>query len=257
MLKTWLVHPLARVLDVDDPSTTTRRRQIIEQKPFLRDIYIDWYSAVARAIPPGPGRVLELGSGAGFLRDFVPGIIASDTFLCPEISVVLDGLRLPFGPRTLRAIAMTNVLHHLPDVRRFFDEASFCVRPGGAIVMVEPWVTRWSRTVYTRLHHEPFRPDDARWEFTSTGPLSGANGALPWILFERDRDRFAREVPGWRVELVEPFMPFRYIVSGGMTLRPLMPGWTSGLWSRLESVMGDTAARMAMFARIVLRRMPD
>jgi SAM-dependent methyltransferase len=257
MIKTWLVHPLARVHDLDDPSTTTRRRQIIEQKPFLRDIYIDWYSAVARAIPPGPGRVLELGSGAGFLRDFVPGLITSETFLCPEISVVLDGLRLPFGAGTLRAIAMTNVLHHLPDVRRFFNEASFCVRPGGAIVMVEPWVTRWSRTVYSRLHYEPFRPDDTDWEFTSTGPLSGANGALPWILFERDRARFAREVPGWTVELIEPFMPFRYIMSGGMSLRPLMPGWTSGFWSRLESAMGEAAARMAMFARIVLRRTPE
>jgi len=254
MIKTWLVHPLARGLDLDDPATTARRRQIIEQKPFLRDIYTEWYSAVAKAVPPGPGRVLELGSGAGFLRDFVPGLITSDTFLCPDIDLVLDGLCLPFVDRSLRAIVMTNVLHHLPDARRFFEEASRCVRPGGAMVMVEPWVSRWSTTIYTRLHHEPFHPDAPGWEFASTGPLSGANGTLPWILFARDRARFERELPTWSVELIEPFMPFRYVVSGGVSLRTLMPGWTSGFWSRFEELMGGAAVRMAMFARIVLRR---
>jgi SAM-dependent methyltransferase len=254
VLKTWLVHPLARGLDLDDPKTTALRRQIIDQKPFLRDIYTDWYTAVAKSLPSGPGRVLELGSGAGFLRDFVPDLITSEMFLCPAISVVLDGLYLPFGNRTLRAIAMTNVLHHLPDVRRFFIEAARCVRPGGAIVMVEPWVTRWSTTIYSRLHHEPFHPEAETWDFASTGPLSGANGALPWILFERDRVRFQRELPVWSVEQVEPFMPFRYLVSGGVSLRSLMPGWTSPLWSGLEAMLGDTAVRMAMFARIVLRR---
>jgi SAM-dependent methyltransferase len=254
VLKTWLVHPLARGLDLDDPKTTALRRQIIDQKPFLRDIYTDWYTAVAKSLPSGPGRVLELGSGAGFLRDFVPDLITSEMFLCPAIRVVLDGLYLPFGNRTLRAIAMTNVLHHLPDVRRFFIEAARCVRPGGAIVMVEPWVTRWSTTIYSRWHHEPFHPEAETWDFASTGPLSGANGALPWILFERDRVRFQRELPVWSVEQVEPFMPFRYLVSGGVSLRSLMPGWTSSLWSGLEAMLGDTAVRMAMFARIVLRR---
>jgi hypothetical protein len=40
-------------------------------------------------------------------------------------------------------------------------------------------------------------PDAADWSFPAVGPLSGANGALPWILFERDRARFEREFPQW------------------------------------------------------------
>ncbi|HEY7441057.1 MAG TPA: class I SAM-dependent methyltransferase [Vicinamibacterales bacterium] len=256
MLKAWIAHPLARGLDLDDPRTTERRRQIIGRKPFLRDIYVDWYTALASAIPDGTGRVLELGSGAGFLSDFVPNLITSDTFLCPGLRVVLDGRRLPFADGTLRGIAMTNVLHHLPDPRRFFAEAFRCVRPGGVIVMVEPWVTGWSTRVYTQLHHEPFHPDAPTWDFSSTGPLSGANGALPWILFERDRARFEQEFAGWSIELVAPFMPFRYLLSGGVSLRTLMPAWTSGFWSRVETVMGHGSARMAMFARIVLKRLP-
>lgn len=255
MLRTWLEHPLTRGLDLDDPRTTDRRRQVIREKAFLRDIYSDWYSSIAEALPEGPGAVLEIGSGPGFLDDFVPGLITSEAFACPGVRLVLDGLRLPFGSGTLRGIAMTNVLHHLPAPRRFFSEALSCVRPGGAIVMVEPWVTPWSRLVYNRLHHEPFEPDARNWEFASTGPLSGANGALPWILFERDRTRFAHEFPQWSIESVAPLMPFRYLLSGGISLRTLMPGWSSAFWAGVENLMGVRARRMAMFARVVLRRL--
>ena len=255
MVRKWLEHPLTRGLDLDDPATTELRRRVICEKPFLRDIYRDWYAAMAKDVLAGPGAVLEIGSGAGFFEEFQPGLIRSETFLCSGIRVVLDGLRLPFRQDALRAIVMTNVLHHLPDPRRFFGEALACVRPGGAIVMIEPWVTRWSTLVYTRLHHEPFDPDAVHWEFPSSGPLSGANGALPWILFSRDRAQFEREFPLWSIERVTPMMPLRYLVSGGVSLRSLMPGWTSGAWSALERVMGGNAGGMAMFARIVLRRL--
>ena len=42
---------------------------------------------------------------------------------------------------------------------------------------------RVSRVIYGALHHEPFRPDAADWKISGKGPLSAANGALPWILF--------------------------------------------------------------------------
>jgi len=42
---------------------------------------------------------------------------------------------------SLRAIVMTDVLHHIPNVESFFAEAARCVRPGGVIVMIEPWLT--------------------------------------------------------------------------------------------------------------------
>src|SRR5262245_46598331 len=206
-IRRLLEHPLTAACDIDDPSTTALRRRIIREKPFLRMIYEEWYELLACALPGGPGAVLELGSGAGFLREFIPDVIASEVFPTPGVDVVLDGLRLPFGAGTLRAIVMTDVFHHLPRVRGFLAEATRCVRPAGVMAMVEPWVSPWSRVVYTHLHHEPFVPDAAAWEFPSTGPLSGANGALPWIVFGRDREQFAREFQGWRLRTVQPMMP--------------------------------------------------
>ncbi|MCM2256349.1 MAG: class I SAM-dependent methyltransferase [Vicinamibacteria bacterium] len=256
MIKRLLENPLTRGLPLDSPATTHVRRQVIATKPFLRRIYEEWYSDVARHLPPGPGRVLELGSGAGFLHEHVPDVIRSEIFHCPDMSVVLDGCHLPFAPRSLRAIVMTDVLHHVPDVRRFFAEATEAVREDGAMVLVEPWVTPWSRFVYGSFHHEPFLPEAPRWEFATTGPLSGANGALPWIVFERDRATFEREFPAWRIEVIRPGMPFCYLVSGGVSLRSLMPGWSYGAWRGLERALQPLMGQLAMFATIVLRRVP-
>ncbi|HSU81089.1 MAG TPA: methyltransferase domain-containing protein [Thermoanaerobaculia bacterium] len=255
MLKHWLEHPLTRGLDLDDPRTTHLRRRILAEKRFLRRIYEEWYSAIAASLPPGEGPVLELGSGAGFLADFVPGLVRSEVFYIEEIDLVLDGLALPFRDRSLRGIAMTNVLHHLPHPLRFFAEAARAVRPGGVVTMIEPWVTPWSRWFYTRFHHEPFLPEAPEWEIpTGGGPLSGANGALPWILFHRDRERFERESPKWHVRSIEPIISFRYLVSGGMSLRSLTPAATYPLWRGLERALSPLSGQLAVFAHIVLER---
>jgi len=197
---------------------------------------------------------LELGSGAGFLSDFVPDLITTEIFYCPHIRMVADAQRLPFADNSLRAIVMVEVLHHIPQPRHFFSEASRCVRKGGRIIMIEPWLTRWSQWIYTHLHHEPFLPESAVWEFPSTGPLSGANGAMPWIIFERDRNQFIHEFPQWQIETIKPIMPFRYLVSGGVSLRSLMPGWSFGLWRGIETVMQPWMNNWAMFAQITLTK---
>ena len=251
-MKAWLAHPLTRGCDLDDPQTTSLRRRVIKEKVFLRRIYEEWYKEVIADLPRGSEPVLELGSGAGFMNEFIPDLITSEVFACPHISAVIDAMNLPFADDSLRAVVMTDVLHHIPDVRRFFKEATRCVRAGGAIIMIEPWVTPWSRLIYSRLHHEPFEPLARQWDFPPSGPLSGANGALPWILFERDREPFGRDFPQWEIKSIKPMMPFRYLVSGGFSMRNLVPAWSFGVWRFLEKLLAPGMDFWAMFARIVL-----
>ena len=254
MFKAWLAHPLTRGLDINDPSVTHLRRRIIQEKPLLRKIYQEWYAMIVAALPQGHEPILELGSGAGFMREIIPDLITTEIFYCPNIDAIVDGQCLPFADRSLRGMVMTDVLHHIPQPRRFFAEATRCVHPGGVIVMIEPWVTPWSRWIYTKLHHEPFHPHAQAWEFPTTGPLSGANGALPWIIFERDRAQFEQEFPQWHLQVIKPFMPFRYLISGGVSMRSLIPGWTFGSWRQLEQVFQPWMKSWAMFAQIVLRK---
>jgi SAM-dependent methyltransferase len=253
-LRRLLAHPLTAGLQLDDPATTALRRQIIASKPFLKAIYDEWFGLLAGHLPAIEGEVLELGSGAGYCARFIPGLITSEVFPCPGVQLVADARHLPFPDASLRAIVFTDVLHHMPNVRQFFAEASRCLRSRGRVVMIEPWVSPWSRFIYTRLHHEPFLPEAADWSFPSTGPLSGANGALPWIVFVRDRREFETEFPQLAIEEIRPFLPFRYSVSGGVGMRSLMPGFTHSAWKVLEQMLEPAMSKLAMFALVSLRR---
>lgn len=254
-VRSWLAHPLTRGLDLDDPRTTDLRRRIVREKRFLRQIYEEWYRAIAAALPPADGPVLELGSGGGFLAEFIPGLITSDVCSCPGVQRVIDAHQLPFGDGSLRAIVMTNVLHHLPRVRQFLGEAARCVRGGGVLAMVEPWMTPWSRLVYKYLHHEPLDLTTRSWEFPPSGPLSGANEALPWILFQRDRAAFELEFPQWRIREIRPIMPFCYLLSGGVSMRGLMPAAAFPLCRGVERGLSPLMKHLAMFAVLVVERL--
>lgn len=254
MLKALLAHPLTKGLDIDDPRTTQLRLQIIREKSFLRQIYVEWYQSIVEALPLMDGAVLELGAGGGFMSEFIPSLITSEVFYCHNVHAVLDGRRLPFKSACLRGIVMTNVLHHLPQPQVFFAEATRCVQAGGVVSMIEPWVSSWSRIVYTHLHHEPFDAESPSWELPPSGPLSGGNDAMPWIIFQRDRTRFERDFPQWQIELIKPFMPLRYLLSGGVSMRSLVPAWSFGIAKKIESTVGAWNNQLAMFAKILIRR---
>ena len=248
----WLTHPLMKDLNLDAPETTYRRRQIIQGKNFLHRVYEEWYRALIKSIPEGNGAILEIGSGAGFFKNFFPGVIASECFYLHDIDCVIDGSFLPFADGSLKAIVMTDVFHHLPKPRLFLGEAARCLCPGGVVAMVEPWMTSWSLFVYSKFHHESFQPDAQQWEFESDGPLSGANGALPWIVFQRDRKQFESEFPQLHIRSIEPMMPLLYLLSGGISLISLQPGWTFSIWRFLESLLARWMDHCAMFSKIVL-----
>ena len=250
----WLAHPLTRGLDPDDPATTAVRRRVIEGKPFLRKIYLEWYDRLRRALPAVEGRILELGSGAGFFRELCPEAITSELFVCPGIESVIDARELPFPDRSLRAIVMTDVMHHIPEPARFLGEAERALVPGGRLLMIEPWVSAWSKFVYTRFHPEPFRPEASNWDFPSSGPLSGANGAMPWMIFERDLAAFRKRFPGLDVARVELMMPFRYLLSGGVSMRSLAPAWSYTLCKGAERLLAPWMRHLAMFAFIAVER---
>lgn len=245
-----LGHPLTRHLSVDDPRTTQLRLKIIQDKAFLRSLYCEWYERIIRALPKKKD-ILELGSGAGFLQQLLPELITSEVFETPGVKLVADACNLPLEKQSLDAIVMTDVFHHIPDVSRLFAEAARCVRPGGKIVMIEPWRTSWSEWVYKNLHPEPFITD-SDWKIPSTGPLSGANGALPWIVFQRDRALFEAQHPQWRIANIELMMPFSYLLSGGVSMRSLLPGWMYRPVRALERILGEKHG--AMFALIELDR---
>jgi hypothetical protein len=74
------------------------------------------------------------------------------------------------------------------------------------------------------------------------------------MIFHRDRHDFESEFPELEIQAVRPFMPFRYLVSGGVSLRQLMPEATFRLWSLFETCFGNWPHHWSMFASIHLTR---
>jgi SAM-dependent methyltransferase len=254
-----LTHPLTRGLSPDAPETTELRRQIIQEKKFLRKLYLEWYARLLADAPDPvavPGRILEIGSGPGFLKTLRPDCICSEIFYCNSIDIVLNAQALPFADQSLRAIVMVDVLHHIPDVHAFFEESERTLAVGGRIIMLEPWNTAWSRFVYTRFHPEPFLPDATEWSLSEehAGPLSRANGALPWIVFERDKDTFSNLYPALRINKIALDYPISYLLSGGVSMRSLAPGWAYNFCRMLEKSFLACVQKTAMFAFISLEK---
>ena len=244
-----------RRIDIDSPDRTFQHSQIIRQKPFLRQIYTDWYLTLLKNLPENTsGPVVELGSGGGFCKDLIPGVITTEILPVAGVDILLNGLRLPFKERCLKGIVMVDVFHHLPNIDHFLNEAARCVKPGGVIFMIEPWNTMWSRVIYRYLHHEPFEPDAKNWEINPGGPLSCANSAIPWIVFERDRSLFEKKHYEWRIGNIKLHTPFRYLLSGGFSMPSLMPGKTHRFWHFVEDSLKPFMPYLAMFASILLVR---
>ena len=251
MLQKLLAHPLVRHADLDDPSTTGLQKQVLQSKPFLKQLYQEWYQLLAAEFSSGQ-QVLEIGAGPGFLQEHMHNSIRSDVLPVPDSDLVLDARHLPLKDNSLDGIVMTDVLHHVQDCSAFFTEATRVVLPGGKLAMIEPWNNTWARFIYSHLHHEPFLPEADDWKLADGGPLSTANGALPWIILVRDRKRFAEQHPEWHLQTLTPLMPFAYILSGGLSLRSLLPGSTYPFVRWLEKQIGGK--QWGMFVKICLTR---
>ena len=245
-------HPLTKGIDVDAPESTLRRRAIIKEKSFLNKIYCEWYSLIASELRRPESQILEIGSGAGFFHDHLPIIITSEVFLLEGVDRVEDATNLSFDDDSLDAIVMTDVFHHIPDVSQFLTEALRTLRSGGQLIMIEPWNTRWARFFYRNFHPEPFEPTVADWRFPKGGPLSSANGALPWVVFFRDKKIFEDENRGLGIKSVTPLMPMAYIASGGISTRLGLPGFAYKPIRFLERFI--LREKGAMFALISLEK---
>ncbi len=236
---------------LDAPATTNARREVLAKKPFLKKIYRNWYRRVTSGLLFDENeKVLEIGSGAGFIKEQYADIITSDIMPLDQCDMVVAAEELPFSDGELSAIVMVDVFHHIPEVGKFLSEAQRVLKPGGKIKMIEPANTWFGRLIYKGWHHEPFDAETLSWSFPSTGPLSGANTALPWIVFQRDKDIFHDKYPELKINKISYHTAFLYIASGGFSYKSMLPGWAFGLASFIEAILTPLHPILAMFHTI-------
>ncbi|MBD2315411.1 methyltransferase domain-containing protein [Phormidium tenue] len=244
-----------QIKSLDDSENIYILRKIIQRKVFLRNIYLSFYRKFLNILSTIKvvGEVIELGSGAGFIKRKIPYVITSDVIAYEGVDKVFSALDIPLADSSASAFLMIDVLHHIKDSRLFFQEMQRCLKVGGKVVMIEPANTIWSRFIYTRFHHEPFDVNGG-WGFEEGGPLSGANMAIPYIIFQRDLKQFTYEYPNLKISSISFHTPFRYLISGGLSFRQLLPSFTYPLVAFFEFILTPLNRFLGMFMTIELEK---
>ena len=233
-----------------------RHQRVWDSNPALRALYADWYGRIAAELPdPSLGPRVELGSGPGFARRFIPDLELSDIVRAPWHDRECNAEALPFDDATVGALVLFDVLHHLSSPRAFFGEAIRVLRPGGRLVMCEPYVSPFSYPVYKLVDQEPtilrgVDPLADHAEGDGRDPFD-SNQAIPTLLFGRRRASFEAAFPQLTVRKIEYLAGPSYPASGGFMRAPLVP-WA--LWSGLHAIeqkLPEAVLRLLAFRMLV------
>lgn len=243
---------------LDDLHRIAEIRQVIRSKPPLRRFYEEAYQRYVKCLKlcPSEGFAVELGSGGGFAKEIMPELITSDVLPYEGIDKVIDGTSLPFPNESVRMICMMNVFHHLTDVESVLLETQRCLMPGGRLFITDQHVGYISTFLLRYAHHEPFNPNQKAWKCDAKGPLSGANGALPWIVFIRDIQRFQRLCPHLKLVYYRPHTPLLYWFSGGLKHWTLVPKFAIPLVIGLDRLLLRLSSQFGSFAYIEVLKSP-
>ena len=100
--------------EIDSPDLTVDRIAQLKAKRSLKHIYDQNYAWFADEVEKlGGGKCLELGSGAGYLKEVIPDLITSDILELPNIDIVARAESLPFKDGELMGILAMDVLNQL------------------------------------------------------------------------------------------------------------------------------------------------
>ncbi len=199
-------------------------RQRWQEKPVLQEIYKDYYSRIV--INCISGQTLEIGGGAGNLKEYMPEVISFDILHAPWLDLVADAHRLPFKSNTFDNIVLFDVLHHLKQPKNFLNEATRILKQDGRIILLEPAITFFSWFFYNYLHHEvvdlnidPLCDENC---FTEDDPYA-SNQAIPTLLFKDYSEKLEKEIPLLKLDRNEYLSLFAYPLSGGFKQWTLIP----------------------------------
>jgi SAM-dependent methyltransferase len=235
-----------------------RHRRIWDSNEALRALYQEWYGRIAARLPDQKlGPFVELGSGPGFAREFIPGLELSDVVPAPWLDHQISAEELPFADRTVGALVLFDVLHHLADPGRFFSEAERVLAVGGRLVLCEPYLSPLSFPFYRWLHDEPVVLGVDPLAPHVFGPSGkdpfDSNQAIPTLAFVREQGRraLAARFPNLVLGPVERLAGISYLVSGGFSRAPIVP---VKLWRAIrhaEAVLPAWVYRLIGFRMLV------
>ncbi len=253
-----LADPRLEGIDVDSDRLVEVHRQIMLEKPMMNQVFKDFYNKcieLDNTYFSGTGQRIEIGAGVSFFKNEYPEVIATDIKEATNLDRVLDALNMDLADKSVSAFYGLNCFHHFPKPRKFFAELERTLVQGGGCVLIEPYYGPIATKMYKNLFDtEIFDPEQKEWE-SESGIMQGANQALSYMVFIRDRDKFEREFPQLEIVKIEILNNYlRYLISGGLNFRSLLPSFISPLIRGTEYLFKPINKYLGLHYAIVIRK---
>jgi SAM-dependent methyltransferase len=248
-------------LDRDSVDLLRVHADVIKNKKIIRHVFEEFYELCKNLDEihlNGSGKIVEIGSGVSFIKEMNPSIVTSDIKDYDGVDIILDAQNMHFGNSQIHAFYGINCFHHLPNPKIFFSEVARTLKPGGGVVLIEPYYGLLSNIIYKKVHEDEFYDkNQLSWETgqDSGQYMTGANQALSYIVFERDRKIFEDLFP--ELEIVHSAVInnyIRYLVSGGVNFRQLLPDSAESWLSIIEKILAPFNRIFGLHQVIVLKR---
>jgi len=231
-----------------------RNLEAWRSKPLLRKIYQNFFLRIIRLIDPqAPGRIVEIGSGIGNIKECLPQVLCTDLFSNPWIDLVCDAYELPFPDGSVSHLILFDVFHHLRAPAAFFKEASRVLSPKGRVILFEPFMSWCSFPVYALFHHEPvaWRASINLDDSLPPRDYYAAQGNATRLFF---RQQVGKWPEGWMIFHAEALSCFSYLLSGGYSKPALYPAGCLGFLQRCDRFLSRWPGLFGGRALVGLRR---
>ena len=260
MLRKFLAAPEIAKVDVDSLSRLKSHKTILDRKFMLREVFQEIHRSFIELdrqhFRDTGGIRVELGAGVAPIRDTDPNVLATDVVSSPELDRVLDAQAMDLPASSVHAFYGQNCFHHFPEPARFFEEVIRVVRPGGGFILVEPYHGPFASFLFKRMFStEGFDKQMPGWNVPMEGPMNGANQALSYIVFNRDKKLFADKYPQLEIVHQAPLSNYlRYLMSGGLNFRQLAPNSFIPVLKGVERLLYPVQRQLALHHLIAVRR---
>ena len=257
-IRNKLSDPRLKGVDVDSPELLIVHRKIMMEKRIMREVFTEFYKTCInndQKYFSGEGQRIEIGAGVSFFKELYPEIISTDIKPADNLDRVLDALDMDLPNQSVRAFYGINCFHHFPSPNQFFKELERTLVPGGGCVLIEPYYGAVAAKMYKSLFDtETFDPNQKEWESNSS-IMYGANQALSYIVFVRDRKLFEERYPSLEIVQIKPLSNYmRYLLSGGLNFRSLVPGVISPIIKGVEWLITPLNRVLGLHYGIVIRK---
>jgi SAM-dependent methyltransferase len=234
-----------------------RNKEAWQKKAVLRQAYAVLYRQICPQLSSVEGSTVELGSGIGALKEFLPNCVTTDIFPNSWLDRVENAYGLSFPSASLSNLILFDVFHHLQWPGSALREFARVVRQQGRVILMEPGFGLLGKFVYGHFHHEPVgfgQPiswDRRAVDGNSAGAYYAAQ-ANAWRLF-RLREGTGR-LPEWKTILVKPLAAFSYVASGGFSRPSLYPSFLFPFVRSFDQIADFLPSLFATRLLVVLER---